>query len=165
MLNAGDQHGMDLLYNTYYRQLALWADTFLYDLSQAEDLVQELFIDIWDRKLYLKFRAEVLPAFLRLLVRNRCLNHRNKRGLRYSDVEMAAIGVALDHYDDRHDQILSTVSHEIEKLHPRSRQVLRAVYIHGLKYREVAERYDISVSTVKTLISRSLDMLRSKLSR
>jgi RNA polymerase sigma-70 factor (ECF subfamily) len=163
MLAQHDQHGIDLLYDVYYRQLVLWADTFLDSMAASEDLVQELFIDIWARKLYLKFRSDALPAFLRMIVRNRCLNHKNKRGVVYSTMEVEKVTIALDNYNDGHDQILAAIVREIDLLHPRSRQILRAVYLEGMKYREVAERYDISVSTVKTLISRSLDSLRSKL--
>ncbi len=158
-----DQSAMELLYDAYYRRLVLWANTFLDSPDAAEDLVQELFVDIWSKKLYLKFRRESLSAFLHLIVRNRCLNHRKKRGVVYSAVKEENVAAALDSYEDDHDRLYSVIIDEIEALHPRSSQVLRAVFLDGLKYREVAERYDISVSTVKTLISRALDNLRRRI--
>ncbi len=165
MLRRHDQSGMKLLYDAYYRRLVLWANTFLDDIAVAEDLVQELFIDIWTKKIYLKFRYEVLFAFLRLIVRNRCLNRKNKRGVLYSAWEMEKVSLALEHYDDSHDRIMEVVIREIDSLSPRSREILRAVYLDGMKYREVAEQYGISESTVKTLMSRALDGLRDKLNR
>lgn len=160
-----DQGGMELLYEVYYRRLVLWANTFLDDMDLAEDLVQEFFVDIWDRKLYLKFRCESLTAFLHLLVRNRCLNHKKKRGVVYSAIKEENVAAALDNYEDDHERLYSVIVNEINSLHPRSSQVLQAVYLDGMKYSEVAERYDISVSTVKTLISRALDNLRRRIRR
>ncbi len=158
-----DQRGMELLYDAFYRRSVLWANTFLDDPQAAEDLVQELFVDIWDRKLYLKFRKGAIFPFLSVLIRNRCLNHKKKRGVVFAAVKEENVAAALDNYDYDHDRLYSEIISGIESLHPRSSQVLQAVYLDGMKYREVAERYDISVSTVKTLISRALDNLRRRI--
>ncbi len=46
LLRNRDVKGMELLFKEYYRPLVLWADTFLNNMSQAEDLIQDFFINI-----------------------------------------------------------------------------------------------------------------------
>lgn len=43
MLHAKDEKGMELLFNTYYKVLVVWADVFLRDMNMAEDVVQDFF--------------------------------------------------------------------------------------------------------------------------
>ena len=58
------------------------------------------------------------------------------------------------------EEILQAIEAEIEKLPPRTREVLKSVYIDGLSYRETAEKFDISIATVKTLLVNALKYLR-----
>ena len=41
LLRSGDQRGMELLFDVYYKSLVVWADTFLRDMNMAEDVVQD----------------------------------------------------------------------------------------------------------------------------
>lgn len=54
---------------------------------------------------------------------------------------------------------------EIDLLPPRSREILNGVFVEGMKYQEVADRYNISVSTVKTLLGTSIRKLRERMGR
>ena len=71
--------------------------------------------------------------------------------------------LAFEEYNENHDAIVSKVLDEIALLPERSRDVVNGVFVEGLKYREVAERYGISVSTVKTLLGLSVKKLRERL--
>ena len=58
------------------------------------------------------------------------------------------------------EEILQAIEAEIEKLPPRTREVLKSVYLDGLSYRETADRFSISIATVKTLLVNALKYLR-----
>lgn len=163
LLNARDPRGMDLLFRTYYKPLVSWANTFLNDLALAEDVVQEFFIDLWNGDIPGELKPDSLASFLRVLVRNRSLNRAKKRDVLTRYVELDKIDEIFEEYDDSKDKIIAAVMGEVEKLPPRSREILTGVFIDGLKYREVAERLNISVSTVKTLLNSAVDKLRERL--
>ena len=55
LLRSGNQKGMELLFDAYYKPLVVWADTFLRDVNMAEDVVQDFFFSIWNNKVYLNF--------------------------------------------------------------------------------------------------------------
>lgn len=52
------------LYRDYYEPLVLWADTIVKDMSLAEDVVQEFFIRLWEKRLYEHLRQEYLKSYL-----------------------------------------------------------------------------------------------------
>ena len=66
----------------------------------------------------------------------------------------------IQHVSEDKDEILQAIEVEIEKLPPRTREVLKSVYIDGLSYRETADRFSISIATVKTLLVNALKYLR-----
>lgn len=80
-------------------------------------------------------------------------------------VGLERIECIFEEYDDSRDQVVAKVMAEIALLPPRSREILNCVFVEGMKYREVAERYDISVSTVKTLLGTSVRKLRERMGR
>ena len=154
---------MELLFDVYYKSLVVWADTFLRDMNMAEDVVQDFFLSGWNGKTYKKFEPATLASFLYVSVRNRCLNRLDKQDIFHHAVELDHVDLAFEEYNERHDEIVAKVLEEIALLPDRSREVMNGVFVEGLKYREVAERYGISLSTVKTLLSNSVKKLRERL--
>ncbi len=165
MLSSKNQKGMDLLFDAYYKPLVVWADTFLRDLNLAEDVVQDLFVSIWKDKVYLRFKPETLASFLYVSVRNRCFKRIEKRDVFRNASVLDHVDLVFEEYNERHDQIVSRVLEEMALLPERSREIMNCVFLEGLKYREVAERYGISVSTVKTLLGNSVKKLRERLNQ
>ena len=51
LLRSGNQKGMELLFDVYYKSLVVWADTFLRDMNMAEDVVQDFFLSVWNLSL------------------------------------------------------------------------------------------------------------------
>ena len=47
LLNQGEEKGMEYLFTRYYKPLVLWAASFLNNIPQSEDLVQDFFIRLW----------------------------------------------------------------------------------------------------------------------
>jgi len=165
LLNAHDERGMKLLFEVYYKSLVSWANTFLNDLEVAEDVVQEFFIALWNQEIHRELRPDSRSSFLRVLVRNRCYNRLTKRDVFTQFVSVERVECMFEEYDDTKDRIVAKVMDEIALLPPRSQEILKGVFIEGMKYREVAERYGISISTVKTLLGAAVRKLRERMGR
>lgn len=161
--DAGDWQGMELMFRTYYKRLVVWADTFIEDMSLAEDIVQELFTDLWENKGKRQLKSSTLSSFLFVSVRNQCYHRMEKKDVLRHTVDLKEVDAAFEEYNEKHEYILSRVLNEIKELPPRSQEVMTAVFVNGLKYQEVAEKYDISLSTVKTLVVHSIRKLKEKL--
>lgn len=61
---------MDELYDRFYNELVLWADTILNDMGEAEDLVQDFFVRLWEKKLNENLVGERVRSYLYVSVRN-----------------------------------------------------------------------------------------------
>ena len=165
VLHSDDPKGMEMLFDTYYSTLVVLADTFLHDMDSAEDIVQELFIDIWEDKIYRKLKSETLDSFLYISVRNRCLKKIEKQDVFRHVMSLDQVDIIFEEYNERYDIIVSRVLEEITQLPERSREVMKCVFVEGMKNREVAELYGISISTVKTLLGNSVRKLRERLNK
>lgn len=152
---------LDEWYNSYYTPLVLWADTIIHDMAAAEDIVQELFIYLYEKKRYKSLDKESMKSYLYVSVRNTALRalhtHRNVERLpNISLVEKAW----HDEEEGSREDLIKKMNEEVQKLSPRSREVLECVYLKNMKYAEVARHLNISVATVKTSLVRSLKHLR-----
>lgn len=163
LLRSKNRKGMDLLFEKYYRPLVLWADTMLNDIALSEDTIQDFFIKIWNREIYKTFRSDSLSSLLYVSVRNACYNRIEKVDLLKGGLEIKDVEAIFEEYNANEDFIISKVMEELEKLPPKSREVVKYVFLNGMKYKEAASELGVSVSTIKTLLVNSLKRLRLSL--
>lgn len=152
------------MFQQYYRPLVLWADTFLKDMPAAEDIVQEFFVSFWEKRHYEKITSDNIRGYIFTSVRNAALKYISKREqLRNS---MPSLNLALDLLDpdDITEEMLQSLEAEIERLPPRTKEVLKSVYIDGKSYKDTAQRFGVSIATVKTLLVNALKRLRKFIS-
>lgn len=155
---------IDELYDCYYNELVLCADTILNDMDAAEDCVQEMFVSLWEKGIDRRLDRKGVRAYLYTVVRNKAIRQ-CKEPLKIVGLPEAAelAGVWEEERGSR-DQLIETVRKELEKLPSRSREVLECIHLKNMKYAEAAAALGISVATVKTLLVRSLKTLRKSIS-
>ncbi len=88
----GDMQSYRLIFNELYPVMCLFSKKFLTDSDDAEDIVQEVFIELWNQ--HAKFESfEQIKAFLYLSIKNRCLNFKKKLIVRekFSKTAMATV--------------------------------------------------------------------------
>ena len=163
LLSSMNSKGMDIMFDVYYKSLVVWANTFLNDLRESEDLVQDFFVFLWEKQNFQHMMPVALSSFLHISVRNRCMHILKKNKNVTFTMNLRELELVNEEYNERYDEILTRVEEEIGLLPAQSRKIVSAVFVEGMKYREVAERYDVSVSTVKTLVGNSIRKLREKI--
>ncbi|MDE7074547.1 MAG: sigma-70 family RNA polymerase sigma factor [Odoribacter sp.] len=163
LIRRKEKNGLEYLYKKYYRPLVVWADTFMHDMGAAENLVQDFFIKLWEKEILGNIQPCNLKNYLYTGVRNRALNSLNKFDPLRRVGEVVLPALVWEEYDDFEDQVVEKVREAVERLPERSREVVKGVYLENLKYKEVAEKYGISIATVKTLLVNSLKSLRKEL--
>ena len=164
-LMAGSPRGMDLLFDVYYKRLVTWADTYLDNLQAAEDLVQEFLVDLWENRKVREWRPESLQSFLFISIRNRSLHELEKKDMLRARVDLEGIDEVFEEYNEKYDLILQELLTQLETLPPRTKEIMKGVFVKGMKYREVAEELGISVSTVKSMLLSSIEKLKGGLTK
>lgn len=159
------------LYNTYFDRLIFQALRFVDDRAEAEDIVADVFFDLWKRIDTLDLENGIV-AYLYRAVSTRALNvlrHKNIAAVRIEALEainekrMEFIDSAnLEDTIDATD-IGAGIRTALGELPEKCREVFVLSYVNGLKSKEIADAMDISVRTVEAHVYKALRLLRERL--
>lgn len=166
-LRSGDHDAFDAFFRQWYEPVVRVAHRVLRDQGVAEEIAQDVFLELWRRKDSLPDGSSV-PAYLMQSARNRALNHlRHLKVQQKSQVHVEAFyepTVATD--DEALSEELMTAIHEaVAALPPRTREVFALSRERHLRYAEIADLLGISVKAVEANMSRALRHLRERLAR
>ena len=163
-LKAGEESAFDFLFRSRYKKLCRFAWAFVGDYSVAEDIVQELFSNIWRKKETIDER-QAIDNYLYVSVRNACYTHLR---VKKQNVELSALlneAIVPDWECDFESPVLRTIWNAVEALPLQCKGVFKLVVLEDMKYREVADCMGISVNSVKTQMKIAYKELRAKLDR
>lgn len=164
-LRAGDADAFDEIFRVWYAPLVRTADAMLRDRAVAEELVQDVLLELWRRRETLT--ADGSPqAYLFQSVRNRALNHLRharvaKRGEPHLAVEPSPRPAAEAHLVEA--EIEAALREAVAALPPRCREVFELSRVHGLRYAEIAQTLGVSVKAVEAQMGKALRTLRQRL--
>jgi RNA polymerase sigma-70 factor (ECF subfamily) len=160
-LDVDDHAGFKIMFNRYYSRLCAYVFTITSDYSASEDIVQELFIRFWNDRQKIVIGDSIL-AYLFRASRNSALNYiRGKANRERSQQNITFQEAIIDRDFLEEEEFISFLDECIEALPERSRQVFKLSRIDGLKQKEIAEKLNISVKTIKNQIWKSLQYLKS----
>jgi len=158
-----DKRVYGLLFETYHAPLFRFAETYVCCPGLAEDIVQDIFIKIWENPLSRISRS--LRSYLFLMVRNACIDY--LRSVQVEDKKMQKLfeaQVLSDSVDlDINEDITLKIKDAIDELPEQCREVYHMSVYDGLKHSEIADELNISVSAVKVQVYRAKNSLREKL--
>ena len=162
-LRKGDLTAFDELYLKYYKVLCASAYFFLKSEQEAKDLVQTLFLDIWDKKLYDQFHNDI-KGYLFLAVKHRCLNHirwqkaQHLRHRGYAELQDETGPAGMEAVSDSYHR-LHTV---LDDMPAQKKAAIQMVYMHGKRYQDAADAMRISINSLKTHLKTGLQLLRGE---
>ncbi|MGV8092344.1 MAG: sigma-70 family RNA polymerase sigma factor [Mangrovibacterium sp.] len=149
-----------IFFKQNYHRALLLAFRFMKDEMIAKDIVQEVFLSLWEKREELVFSAELRP-YLFASVKNRCLNdlYLHHKNIPISQIKESS-GYIMDEIPEE-DERLIKLAGQISKLPPRCREIFELVIFKGMKYQEAADFLQISLNTVKTQMRIAYHMLRN----
>ncbi len=163
-LKQGDPSAYKQLFDRYYMPLSVYALKYCNSFQLAEDIVQEFFIKLWDEKLYLKLKGPITSYLFRAIRNNTLTAVKKNSKYHFEDIEDQVNKLLNDDVDiEMIEQEKKKLYKEMEALPPKMKEVFKAIVLDNLKYKEAAERFGISLNTVKTHYSRALKQLRNSL--
>lgn len=165
-IRAGDERAFEILFRKFYAPLTRFAWRYVNSKAVAEELVQESFTNIWERRNEWYITGS-LRSYLYKTVKNQCINHLHREKIiRRFDTEWVheQQTLAVDYSEEPRDRkIREAISKAVEELPGRSKMIYKLYRHDGLTYTEIADVMDISVRTVESQMSRTLQILRKKL--
>lgn len=162
-LIEGDEDAFCLLYSRYKDRLLFFALRFLKSEELAEDVLQDVFTNVWlGRKL---INPDVpFSSYLYLLVKHRALNELRSME-RQQILRDCILENSIDYSDITKNEILSedlknVLKKALAAMTPRQKEVFRLSREGQLSYKEISEKLGISVNTVHEHITSSLQVIR-----
>ena len=164
-LIRGDERAFDEIFRAWYSPLVRAAETLLRDRAVAEEIVQEVMLELWRRRERLDPNGAP-QAYLFQATRNRALNHlRHLQVQRRSAPKLAASEAREATAPSRlvAQEIDAALREALDALTPRCREVFEMSRVQGLKYGEIAETLGVSVKAVEAQMGKALRTLREHL--
>ncbi|MFT3902782.1 MAG: RNA polymerase sigma-70 factor [Niabella sp.] len=168
ILRSGEERNFRVLYERYWKDLYQKAIPRLGNPDDAKDVVQDIFVTLWNNRFSIVVADTIKPylftalkyAIIKKIERGDArgqvypLNIENIQKVTFSSEELL-------HYK----QLEKLIDNEVSKLPERMQQVYRLSRNEHLRNSEIANRLNLSEQTVKNILSESLKRLRSKLAQ
>lgn len=164
-LRAGETSAFDAIFRANYALLVRVAESMLRERAMAEEIVQDVMLELWRRREALEV-TESVRGYLLQATRNRSLNALRHRAIEKRSEPQLIEGTARGTPTDsaaRESEIAAALQGAISELPDRCRQVFELSRVEGLKYAEIATRLGISVKTVEVQMGKALRILRERL--
>ncbi|MGV8092596.1 MAG: RNA polymerase sigma-70 factor [Mangrovibacterium sp.] len=160
------------VYNRFFSFFYQIAFHFLREEEDAKEVVQEAFIKLWEKQIYVKPESEI-KNYLFILVRNQCLNllrEKRKNAEKLTSQEYFAVNISYKLLNATGEDILLSaelsekIRIAISRLTPQCMTVFTLSRFEDMSNSEIAAKLNISVKAVEANMTRALKQLREELS-
>lgn len=159
-IRKGDYASYNKLFVRYYSRLCYYVYRLLTDKEDAEDVVQDLFLTLWNNRSKIEIEENV-SSYLYKMAKNLALNHIRTKANYRSLLENQQD--TLSYYEENHletEEFRIILYDCIDRLPERCKEVLLLHRVKGLKQKEIADQLSISVKTIKNQIWSSLQKIK-----
>lgn len=166
---AADESALSVLYDRYSAMLFGMLMRILNDRQAAEEVLQDLFLQLWRNAGRFDAGRGSLPAWLMVIGRNRAISRlrgrRDREVLEEEEGDFASTFASPQNIEDEaaRAQLARSVATALEKLPAEQRQAIELAYFEGMTQSEIAAKTATPLGTVKTRVRTAMQTLRQVL--
>jgi RNA polymerase sigma-70 factor, ECF subfamily len=162
-VRAGDEDALAALHDRYAQIVYSVALRVLGETTEAEDILQEIFLQLWRNPQTFDSNRGSLGAWLAVITRHRAIDHLRRRRPE-SDIEdvIVAVDTRLEQTTDR-NMAIAKIRAVVDRLPAEQRKPLEMAFFEGLTHSEIASKTGEPLGTIKTRIRSALLTLRKAL--
>lgn len=165
-MRSGDEHAFAYLFHTYWKKLFSIAYRRVNDEQLAQDITQDVFVQLWDKREILNINPSNIEYYLLKSIKNKVINYYSSRQVKESvlkNVMLRMKEIQEEVYDPkRYQELEDYVDDQIE----RFPQTMKAVFLmrsEQLSISEIARKLNLSEQTVKNNTTEALHRLKRSL--
>lgn len=166
-IKKGNKNAFDALFKNHYKSLCMFSMKFVRSKDQAEDIVQEVFINLWNKAENIEIEGTI-SSYLFTSVRNRALNLIKSEKTRkdYESESIRDVKETNSSSDESSNESVSKIiDSKVEELPEKCKNVFIMSKKEGLTYDEIADYLGISVKTVENQMGIALRKLREEMQK
>ncbi len=164
-----DEAAIEEVFKSHYGALHAYANVILKDAEGAEEVVQSVFLKLWEKRANLQITTS-LKAYLFRAVYNDSLNQLKHQKVRQRHYEQTQYAMNQDvsqdkvnHMEGEEKELVERIQETLDALPEKCRMVFHLSRFEELKYGEIAAQLGISLKTVEAHMSKALKTLRTEL--
>ena len=165
-IRKNDEKSFEILFNKYYADLCIYAHGIVNDEEASKDIVVESFMKIWETRGRIKIKQS-FKVYMFRLVHNRSLNHVRHQNVRTNYRNTIAREASLNDYDQKDhplhhlelSELRGRIDMAIKSLPEKCRKIFEMNRFDDKTYKEIANHFDITISTVQTQVRRALERI------
>ncbi len=162
-LKQDNEEVFSLLFNLYYKDLVVFCGCFIKEQETCEDIVQSIFIKLWNDRHKITIVTSI-KSYLLKAVKNACYDeYKHQEVVRRHESQF----VLLEDYHTENYILYSDLYTHLNKALDKIPEPYRETFVlnrfHDLKYKDIANKLNVSERTVEVRISKTLELLRKHL--
>lgn len=172
-LKEGNPAAYEELFKQTFPRLLGYCRLFIHEQEQANDLVQECFIKLWEKRSSIKTTQSV-ESLLFVMLRNRCLNYLRDQKIHKPETEIDSVGEnELQHLfqldfigkeeSSLEEQLIVAIRESVDKLPEKRKIVFTKSKLEGKKNKDVADELGISVKAVEKHLHQAKEQIRKEM--
>jgi len=165
-IKQGNIDSFEVLFRTHYSELCNYAFRYIRDKDNAEEIVQDLFYKLWEKKETIVIRSSVRSYLYRSVYNNTMMliREKNKRKTTNKLPENSAM-IPGDEPDQQMQtsELDEVVQSTLSAMPQKVRRIFEMSRFEGLKYKEIASKLLISIKTVEANMGKALKLFRDNL--
>lgn len=161
LLETGDENAFQEIYKRYWYKLYTVARRKVEAQEDAEEIVQDIFVDLWERRIRLNINE--LDRYLFSAVKYKVLNYIKSRIVRQTYRDTVSLKIDADSNTEEElalQDLRQAITNGIENLPPKTQEIFRLNRLEGLSVREISDLLHIPERTVEYHVTQSLRSMR-----
>lgn len=161
---TGDLNTFEMVFRDYYKPLVRYGNTFLKDSDETEDIVQQVFVSLWEKRTQLDIHTSI-RAVLYKSVQNACLNKIKHLKVRSVYAEDWKATQQMEETSDsvQVNELNSRIQMAVESMPEQCGRIFKMSRFEQLRYQEIADELGLSVKTVENQMGKALKIVREEL--
>jgi len=171
-LKEGNPSAFEELFKQTFPRMLSYCNLFIHDQAQANDLVQECFVKLWEKRTTIK-ATQSIESLLFVMLRNKCLNYLRDQKLRdfEKNIELLKENELQHLYQldfigkeekTLEESLIEAILESVEKLPEKRKLVFIKTKIEGKKNKDVADELDISLKAVEKHLHQAKEQIRTE---
>jgi RNA polymerase sigma-70 factor, ECF subfamily len=161
-IKGGSAGAFKQVFDKCYESLCQYAFTMVKEMDEAEDIVQAMFLKLWERRDTLDIRHSI-RTYLFKSVYHQCINQLEHRKIKQKYLERSQWTVEHAQPDAFPHELEEKLKRIVDGLPPQCRTIFMMSRYEELRYPEIASKLNISVNTIQNQICKALKILRAEL--